>query len=61
MPRFTVTITQTETRSYILEADTETAAIEQAQAWNEERSGDTPDGALGYTYFFDSETQTAAA
>lgn len=60
MPRFTVTITQTETRSYVLDADSEEAAVEQAQAWNEEKSGDTPEGAIDYEYSFDSETQAAA-
>ena len=60
MPRYTVTITQIETRSYVLDADTEDAAREQAQAWNEERSGCTPEGALGYTYSFDSDTQAEA-
>ena len=60
MPRYTVTITQIETRSYVLDADTEDAAREQAQAWNEERSGCPPEGPLGYTYSFDSDTQAEA-
>jgi hypothetical protein len=56
MPRFTVTITQTETRTYVLDADTQDAAVEQAQEWNDERSGDTPEGAVSYDYGFDSDT-----
>lgn len=60
MARYTVTITQTETRTYVLDADTEDAAVEQAQAWNEERSGDTPEGAVSYDYGFDSDTWVSA-
>lgn len=58
MPRFIVTITQTETRSYHLDADTLDAAEEMAGAWNEERTGDKPDGAAQYIYTFDSTTET---
>lgn len=60
MPRFTVTIVQTETRSYTLDADTRDAAIEQAEAWNDEKSGSTPEGAVQYRYHFDSDTTAQA-
>jgi hypothetical protein len=51
---YTVTITQTEVRTYVLTAESEDAATEQAWAWNEEQSGGTPEGALSYSYGFDS-------
>ena len=56
MPRFTIVLVQKETRAYTLDADTEDAAVEQAQAWNEDAPGGKPEGAVGYTYLFDSET-----
>jgi hypothetical protein len=59
--KFLVTITQTEIRSWELEADSEDAAIEQAQAWNEEQSGSTPEGCARYDYSFESSTDAQLA
>lgn len=56
MPRFTVVITQTETRTYTLDAPTEDDAIERAAEANENPSGDCPEGFEDYDYSFDSST-----
>ena len=56
MPRYTVTITQTETRTYTLEAPTEDDAIERAQAANEYPTDSMPEGIDDYSYTFDSDT-----
>jgi hypothetical protein len=61
MKRYIITITQTESRSYVLEADSEEAAKAQAEAWAEEKSGDCPEGALSYGFDFDSETVAVEA
>lgn len=61
MPRFIVTITQTETRVYEVEADHEESAVQQAQEWNEDPTGVTPEGCRRYQYNFDSETQVSNA
>jgi hypothetical protein len=58
MKTYRVTITQIETLTYRVRAESEDAAVEQAQEWNEEQSGDTPSGAIDYDYTFDSETTT---
>lgn len=56
MPRFTVVITQTETRTYTLDAISADDAIERAQEANENPSGSTPEGFVDYSYTFDSGT-----
>ena len=57
MPRFTVVITQTETRTFTLDAISADDAIERAHEANENPSGSTPADFVGYTYYFDSETE----
>jgi hypothetical protein len=54
--RFEVKITQTEERTWVLDAVTEEAAIEQAQEWNENPSGCAPPGCRDYQYSFDATT-----
>lgn len=57
MRTYTVIITQTEVRSYMLKAATPEEAIERAQEANEEAVGQPLVGFDGYRYEFDSDTQ----
>jgi hypothetical protein len=59
--KFLVTITQTETRTWAVEAATEEDAIDQAEAWNEEQSGDAPEGCPQYEFSFESSTDAQLA
>jgi hypothetical protein len=55
--KYSITITQVEARTWVIDADDEAQAIAMAEIWNEERTGDCPAGCLKYTYTFDSETE----
>lgn len=59
MNLYTVVITQTETRTYTLQAETQGQAIQRAEEANENPSGSTPDGFEDYSYTFDSDTVVA--
>lgn len=60
MKTYVVTITQTETRSWTLQAESEEAAVQQAAEWNEDPSGSCPEDALDYVYTFAAETEAVS-
>lgn len=56
MPRYTVTVTEIETRVYTFDAPDYAAAAEQAEAWADEKTGSCPDGCIDYDYSYNSVT-----
>lgn len=52
MPRYTITVTEIETRVYTLDSADFVAAAEQAEAWADEKTGSCPDGCIDYDYSY---------